>query len=260
MRRRPASSNADLRDVAAQGQHKWQFTVSDPDRLARAGIRVFPKVDAGHRMGGGSVRFETPSQHPSARFLPLGAYSYSQSTLDHVAFVGRYTSIARNVCVMGDEHPAGWATTSPIAYSARRRAMWHLPPPSEGLPDFDPTPAEIGIGNDVWIGQDVLLKGGILIGDGAVIAAGAIVTVDVEPYTVVGGVPARPIRPRFAPDLARRFAEIRWWDYDWTDLADLPVQDPARFIDAVARRRARLDARPDARATVRAHLARLPQE
>ena len=156
--------------------------------------------------------------------------------------------------MLGDEHPAGWATTSPVAYSARRRVLWDLPPGPADAPEWDPTPPDIGIGNDVWIGQDVLLKGGVLIGDGAVVAAGAVVTRDVAPYTIVGGVPARPIRPRFPETLVRRFVEVRWWDYDWTDLADLPAHDPSRFLDGVAR--ARAVARPDTRASVRAHLQR----
>lgn len=60
------------------------------------------------------------------------------------------------------------------------------------------------IGSDVWIGQNVTLIHGVKIGRGAVVAAGSVVTKDVEPYSVVGGVPAREIRKRFTKDEIRR--------------------------------------------------------
>lgn len=52
----------------------------------------------------------------------------------------------------------------------------------------------IRIGHNVWIGAHVTILGGVTVGDHAVIAAGAVVNTDVEPYTVVGGVPARVLR------------------------------------------------------------------
>jgi len=52
------------------------------------------------------------------------------------------------------------------------------------------------VGDDVWIGSNVTIVGGVTVGNGAVIAAGAVVTRDVEPYTLVGGVPARFIKKR----------------------------------------------------------------
>jgi len=54
----------------------------------------------------------------------------------------------------------------------------------------------IEIGSDVWIGAHAVVLNGVRVGDGAVIAAGAVVRSDVAPYTVVGGVPARPIGER----------------------------------------------------------------
>ena len=56
---------------------------------------------------------------------------------------------------------------------------------------------DIVIGNDVWIGYEAVILAGVTIGDGAVIGARAVVTKDVAPYTVVGGVPARPVKKRF---------------------------------------------------------------
>ena len=56
---------------------------------------------------------------------------------------------------------------------------------------------DIVIGNDVWIGYEAVILAGVTIGDGAVIGARAVVTKDVPPYTIVGGVPAKPIRRRF---------------------------------------------------------------
>ena len=56
------------------------------------------------------------------------------------------------------------------------------------------------IKNDVWIRQRVIIKGGVEIGDGAVIGAGSVVTKDIDPYTIVAGVPAKPIKKRFDDD------------------------------------------------------------
>jgi hypothetical protein len=71
------------------------------------------------------------------------------------------------------------------------------------------------VGNDVWIGHAAILLPGVSVGDGAVIAAGAVVSRDVEPYTIVGGVPARPIRKRFDDFIVASLHRIAWWD--WPD-------------------------------------------
>lgn len=73
---------------------------------------------------------------------------------------------------------------------------------------------DIVIGSDVWIGYEAVILSGVHIGDGAIIGARAVVTKDVEPYTIVGGVPARPIRRRFDEDTVARLLALRWWDWD----------------------------------------------
>lgn len=72
----------------------------------------------------------------------------------------------------------------------------------------------VHIGNDVWIGAGSVILSGLSIGDGSVIAAGSIVTKDVEPYSIVGGNPAKIIKKRFADDIIEKLLRIQWWEYD----------------------------------------------
>lgn len=74
---------------------------------------------------------------------------------------------------------------------------------------------DIVIGNDVWIGYEAIVMQGVTIGDGAIIGARAIVTKDVPPYTIVGGVPAKPIRKRFSDEVISQLLSIKWWE--WPD-------------------------------------------
>ena len=72
---------------------------------------------------------------------------------------------------------------------------------------------DIMIGNDVWIGYEAVILSGVTIGDGAVIGCRAVVTKDIPPYTIVGGVPAKPIRKRFDEETIKELQKIKWWDW-----------------------------------------------
>jgi len=69
------------------------------------------------------------------------------------------------------------------------------------------------VGNDVWIGMDATVMPGVVIGDGAIIGSKSVVTADVEPYAIVAGNPARPIRKRFDKATIEALQTIRWWDW-----------------------------------------------
>ncbi len=73
---------------------------------------------------------------------------------------------------------------------------------------------DIVVGNDVWIGYEAVILSGVTIGDGAIVGARAVVTRDVPPYTIVGGVPAKPIRKRFDDETIEKLLCLRWWDWD----------------------------------------------
>ena len=89
---------------------------------------------------------------------------------------------------------------------------WELDP--KNVADAWDNKGDIVVGNDVWIGFEAVILSGVKIGDGAIIGARAVVTKDVEPYTIVGGVPARPIRKRFDDKTIEELLRIRWWDQD----------------------------------------------
>lgn len=88
---------------------------------------------------------------------------------------------------------------------------WDLPK-SKVAASWD-NKGDIVIGNDVWIGYDAVIMAGVKIGDGAIIGTRAVVTKDVEPYSIVGGVPAKEIRKRFSPEVIEKLKTIQWWNW-----------------------------------------------
>jgi hypothetical protein len=87
------------------------------------------------------------------------------------------------------------------------------------------------MGSDVWIGQDVRIRSGVHIVTGAIVAAGSIVTRDVEPYAIVGGVPAKVIRYRFKPDLIEKLLASEWWQFSPKDLLPYRTENPEQLLD-----------------------------
>ena len=77
------------------------------------------------------------------------------------------------------------------------------------------------IGNDVWIGQNAVILPGVHVGDGAIIGANSVVGSDVEPYTIVAGNPAKPIRKRFDDDLISLMLKWKWWDKEIDEINSL---------------------------------------
>ena len=71
----------------------------------------------------------------------------------------------------------------------------------------------VKIGNDVWIGNGVSIMEGVTIADGTIIGAGAVVVKDTEPYSIVGGNPAKVIRYRFGEDEIKFLANLEWWNW-----------------------------------------------
>ncbi len=92
------------------------------------------------------------------------------------------------------------------------------------------------IGPDTWIGHGAIVKPDVTIGAGAVVAAGAVVTRDVAPYMIVAGVPATPLRARFAAPIADRLLALAWWDWPHdrlrTALDDFRALKAEAFLEA----------------------------
>jgi len=124
--------------------------------------------------------------------------------------IGKFCSIACGAKFLFNSanHALGSLSTYPFPIFFEE---WDLP--VEGIPAAWDNKGDIVVGNDVWIGYEAVILAGVTIGDGAIIGARAVVTKDVPPYTIVGGVPAKPIRKRFDEDTIARLLELRWWDW-----------------------------------------------
>ena len=136
-------------------------------------------------------------------------YHYPYVNHDRLC-IGKFCSIACGAKFLFNSanHALGSLTTYPFPIFFEE---WNLP--KEDIAQAWDNKGDINVGNDVWIGYEAVIMAGVTIGDGAIVATRAVVTKDVEPYTIVGGVPARPIRKRYDAATIERLQQLRWWDW-----------------------------------------------
>ena len=124
-------------------------------------------------------------------------------------YIGNFCSIAANINIfLGGNHRTHWVTTYPFGH-IHQNIFNNFN--GQGHPT---TKGDIIIGNDVWIAQNVTIMSGVKIGDGAIIANNSHVVKDVEPYSIVGGNPAKFIKYRFTSEQIEKLLEIKWWNWD----------------------------------------------
>lgn len=139
--------------------------------------------------------------------------------------IGGFCSLGENIDmgVNAHAHPVHWVSTSPFQYDRGFK----------NTPIYFPYSFKrkiTSIGNDIWIGEGVLIMEGVSIGDGAIVAARAVVSKDVEPYTIVGGIPAKLIKQRFCKSITKNLLEKSWSNYSLVDMIGFSFNEPQDFI------------------------------
>ena len=163
----------------------------------------------------------------------LGDYSYIVNDGEVIyTTIGKFCSIAAMVRINPGNHPMWRVSQSHFTY----RANAYFNDASDEADFFAWRRGQpVEIGHDVWIGHGAIILPGRRIGNGSVIGAGAVVTTDVEPYTILVGVPARPVRHRFKPDIAARIEALGWWDWEHDKLEnalpDFRTLSPEDFLN-----------------------------
>ena len=134
----------------------------------------------------------------------VGKWSYSTSPLkiyrwnDSKIYIGNFCSIGPEVkIIIGGTHRIDWVSTAQINAGTFNFNDNFLK--AQKIKDFKNSIEDLHIENDVWIGAFSIIYSGVKLGNGSVVAAGSVVTKDVDPYTVVGGNPAK---------------FIKWWELD----------------------------------------------
>lgn len=139
----------------------------------------------------------------------IGAHTYIQkNSRVFNAIIGKFCSIASNVSIAPGLHYINGVSTHPSFFLKNTPLVI-----TYADIDFFKPSMKVTIGNDVWIGENAIILDGLTIGTGAVIAAGSVVTKDIEPYSIVGGVPAKVLKFRFSSDHISELLQSEWWNF-----------------------------------------------
>jgi len=178
-------------------------------------------------------RYAVIGERVILREVGVGDFSYFERHAEAIyANIGKFCSIAANSRINALEHPMERLTTHKVSY--RPNEYFRFLGVDAAFRERRQA-KKVVIGHDVWIGHGAVVMPGISIGNGAVVGANAVVTQDVAAYTIVAGVPARPVRRRFSEEVAARIDALAWWD--WTpeklaqaipDMQALPIE---AFLD-----------------------------
>src|SRR5690606_8480713 len=150
--------------------------------------------------------------------------------------IGSFCSIGSGACFImaGNQgHRYDWISSFPFFYMREEVEDF------KNAVDAFSGAGDTVIGNDVWIGSEAMIMPGVRVGDGAVIGSRALVTKNVEPYTIVGGNPAKPIKKRFSDDHIKLLLGLKWWTWDDKKLTEaMPIlcSSDVKLLDAFHQR------------------------
>lgn len=190
-------------------------------------VHIGAEVDGLSSLSSGVVVF------PRAKLLKcsIGRASYIQENAVLVnCRIGAFCSIASNVRVGLPDHPLHFVSTHPSFYDFSQPLIQFYTDEIK----YSHSKANL-IGNDVWIGDGAFIRSGITIGTGAVVAADSVVVKDVEPYSIVGGNPAKHIKYRFDSHVIDGLLKSQWWTFSDAELSQLSKEfiDPQLFLSRV---------------------------
>ncbi len=165
----------------------------------------------------------------SIRESVMGDYSYVVNDSEIIySDIGKFVNIAAHTRINPGQHPMDRASMHHFQY---RSSAYELGDDDPAFFDWR-REKRVKLDHDVWIGHGAIVQGGVTIGIGSVVGSGAVVTKDVPPYTIVTGIPATPLRPRFDAEIVDALLRICWWDWDHATLVErlddfrrLPVRD-----------------------------------
>jgi phosphonate metabolism protein (transferase hexapeptide repeat family) len=171
-----------------------------------------PRIHATARTQGCRLgRWSSVGERTVLREVGLGDFSYFERQAEAIyADIGKFCSIAAQTRINALEHPLERPTTHKASYRPNEYFRYL------GVDrEFRERrrQARVSVGHDVWIGHGAVVLPGVRIATGAVVGANAVVTRDVAPYAIVAGVPAKPLRQRFADRVAERLLASQWWDF-----------------------------------------------